>query len=172
MSKRKARSEWAFQLDQKLAMMQKLGWACVAALAVAGLLLIYLLAPANVAVYLTIGLAILLMSLYSWFSNAPLRAINEWTRRLAAGSTREMEVGFLDFLVELDQKLPSLRKKEMAFTIMYLKAVLLYGLGQGQEALRLLRSFNQIWDPSQKQRIDQLISRIAGEGGDAAPSQS
>ena len=163
MKKQKIPSERAFQRDKKLSMTQRMGWLVTAAVALAGAYLIARFLPQNLATYFALALALGAMLLYRWFSGAPLRAINEYTRRLAESSSREVSVEFLEFLVKLEPRLPTMRRKELAFTIMYLKALLLHSLGENEEALKLLRGFTRLWDPRQKERVDQLIAKITGE---------
>ena len=168
MKEPKPRSDRAFQLDQWLAAHQKHCWIILAALALIGAAVITYRAPKNTSTVLSIALAIGLMLLYTWVSNAPVRAIREWVRRLREETDHGINnsvsnQGFLDFLLLLEKTLPSLRRKELAFTIVQTKASALYHLGRKEEALALLRSFNQIWDPRQKEILDELIQKISGE---------
>ncbi len=166
MNEQKPRSDKAFQLDQRLALHQKTCWLILVGLALLGAAAIALYAPENARTALSVVLIVALMLVYGWASNAPTRAMKEWVRRMIQDRSWENAQAFLDFLLKLEQALPSTRKKEMAFTINQNKAALLNTLGRKEEALALLRSFDQIWDPSMKDRINELIQIISGE---AAP---
>ena len=170
MKEAKPRSDQAFGRDQWLALHQKQSWMILAALALLGAAAITLYAPPNTSTVLSVILAVGLMLLYSWLSNAPVRAIREWVRRMIEETTREKAQAFLDFLLRLEQALPSLRKKELAFALNQNKAAVLNTLGRKDEALALLRSFDQIWDPAQKERIDALIRKISGQD-EPAPAE-
>ena len=168
MKEPKPRSDRAFQLDQWLAAHQKHCWIILAALALIGAAAITYLAPKNTSTVLSVALAIGLMLLYTWVSNAPVRAIREWVRRLQEETKNGIEnpatnQAFLNFLLQLEKTRPALRKKELAFPITQTKAFALYHLGRKDEALSLLRSFNQIWDPRQKEIIDELIRKFTCE---------
>ena len=151
------------------------------ALAVAGAVIVVWLVPASVGTYVAIALALLLMAGYRWAAGAPLRSIREWARRMsdakAAGreqERRETAGLFLDFLLLLEQKLPAMQRRELAFVITQNKAALLSVLGRHEEALSILRSFDLIWDKSQSQRIQELMDTIekrAAETGESAPAQ-
>ena len=181
MNEQKPRPEGAFQLDQWMALHQRLCWLLAAALAVAGAVIVVWLVPASVGTYVTIALALLLMLGYRWAAGAPLRSIREWARRMsdakAAGreqERRETAGLFLDFLLLLEQKLPAMQRRELAFVITQNKAALLSVLGRHEEALSILRSFDLIWDKSQSQRIQELMDTIekrAAETGESAPAQ-
>ena len=168
MKEPKPRSDRAFGLDQWIALRQKQCWIVLAAAALVGAAAITYLAPKNTSTVLSVALAIGLMLVYSWVSNAPVRAIREWVRRLREETNNGIEnpvtnQAFLDFLLLLEKTLPSLRRKELAFPIVQTKASALYHLGRKEEALALLRSFDQIWDPRQKEILDELIQKISGK---------
>ena len=168
----KPRSERAFQWDQWMATHQILCWLIAAALAVIGAVIIVWLAPASVGTYATIALAILLMLAYRWAANAPIRSMQEWVRRLRAKEpTRDDNQAYLDYLLRLEEKLPAMQKKELAFLITLNKGYRLACLDRKEEALALLRSFDQIWDPAMQDRINELIRLINGETG-PTPSET
>ena len=160
------RNERAFQLDQWMALHQKLCWAMAAGLVALGAGLVVWLAPRDLGTYITLGLALGMMLAYRWSAGAPVRALREWARRVNAARqdrARETAGAFLDFLRRLEDGLPSMQKKELAYLITINKAALLHSLGRSGEALALLRAFDQIWDRAQADRIAAMIQRISEE---------
>ena len=180
MNEKKPRPEGAFQLDQWMALHQRLCWLMAAALAVVGAVIVVWLVPASAGTYVTIALALLLMLGYRWAAGAPMRSLRGWARRMADAMEtgrepewRETSKAFLDFLLALEQKLPAMQRRELAFAITTNKAVLLSVLGRQEEALSILRSFDLIWDKSQTQRIQELMDAIekqAAEAGKSTPA--
>ncbi len=191
MKEPKPRSDKAFQRDQWMALHQKRCWLILAATAAIGAVaivwLLPLLSQANgapekgistetVSSILTIALAMGLMLVYRWAANAPVRAIREWSRRMNtltapehAREYQEKARAFWEFLTQMEQNLPSLRKKELAFPLCLNKSALLIAMDRKEEALSLLRSFDQIWDKSQADRIAAMIrivqTKMAEENG-------
>ncbi|MBR4360665.1 MAG: hypothetical protein IKP32_08610 [Clostridia bacterium] len=154
-------------LDRWMALHQRAFWLVIAAVAVAGAALIVRWAPAAYGTYLGAGLAMGLMVAYRRCAGAPVRMLRQATARLRTPPDRVKDGQALDDLNALHAHLPSLRKKELAYSITCCQAMLLARLGRRDEALALLRGFDQTWDESQRQDIRILIQKISGEG---APS--
>ncbi|MBR5430073.1 MAG: hypothetical protein IK116_06045 [Firmicutes bacterium] len=159
----KPRSDRAFQLDQWMALHQRRCWLIAAGAALAGAAAIVYLAPASSRTVLIAALAMGLMLLYRWSAGAPGRAMTEWVRRLREESTPDRNREYLDFLLRMEKSLPTLQRKELAFPLLIHKSYRLNLLGRGEEALTLLRSYHQIWDPAMKERIEEMIRLVSGE---------
>lgn len=154
-------------LNSWMALHQRACWLILTAAAVAGAALIVWLVPAAQNVYFTVGLAALLMLAYRKCAGAPVRALRQVTEQLRTPPDPARDNQALDSLNALDARLPTLRRKELAYSITCCRAVLLARLNRKDEALTLLRSFDRVWDVSQRQEINVLIQKISGEG---APS--
>ena len=147
-----------FRIDRFLALHQPHCWLFVAGMAVVGMLAILRFMPGQEKA-LTILWALMLYGLYTWMSRAPLRALSGVMNRIATpGETKEA----FAFVWGLEKALPSLKRREMAFSILTAKAVLLARVGQFDDALRLLRGFDRIWDPSQKEHLESLMRQLEG----------
>ncbi len=162
MSEKKQDDLRMFRLDCFLALHQRSCWAAAAVLAVAGALIIVRTVSGSALTYAALALAFLLMAAYRWAAGAPARAIRKWSgcvQSKEAGAEKKM----LDFILALEKTLPSMKKKEMNYTLTGWKAVLMNALGQREEALELLKGFDQYWDRSQRDQFDALIRKIEGK---------
>ena len=102
-----------FTLDCSMALHQRLCWLICALGAVAGALAILRFIPSHLSVYFTIALAILLMLIYQWMAQAPIRALTGWLQLFSEDEVSPEEA--LDFLLKMEKGLSALKRKEMAF---------------------------------------------------------
>lgn len=151
---------WKKKLDAYVALRQRLCWLAAAGVAVAGEALILLFLPPRHSTYFTLALALLLMLGYQWAARAPWRAL---TAAYEAGKAAEKRQAALDFVLRLEKALPAMKKKEMAYQLTVIRALLLHGLGRKEEALSLLRGFTQIWDAAQREQLEDLIRQMEGK---------
>ena len=158
-------------LDVFLALRQRLCWLAAAGAAVAGAVLILRFSPPRLSPYFTVALALALMLGYQWAARAPGRAL---AAAYEAGKDAAGRGEALAFVLRLEKALPPMKKKEMAYQLTVVRALLLRGLGQGEEALSLLRGFTRVWDAAQREQLDELIRQMeekpvsSPEGGEEA----
>ena len=148
-------NEKRWKFDCRLALHQRLCWLIFAALAVGGGLLIMTFAPQSVSAYATIALALILMIGYQWAAQSPNRALNGWAFRNNEKTIAPQDA--LDYLDLLEKKLPTMKKKEMAFRLTEMRGFLLFLTGKQQEAIALLEGFDRCWDQDQRQRLAEHI---------------
>ena len=161
----KKNSDLLFRLDCSMALHQRAVWVLLLLAAILGALICYRFLPAE---HSTVGSFILLMLLvfvYRWASAAPKRALTAWQKRTQENPALRQDM--YNFVLELEKALPFAQRKEMNFSLTGWKAALLSSLGKKEEALSLLRSFDQYWDESQKKMFQDMIQKISGESADA-----
>lgn len=149
-------TEKTWGLDCRLALHQRLIWLLCAVLAIAlGVLIMQLLPPVSARTGVII-LAMALMLGYQWAARAPQRAMNGWIIQYNEKKVQPQAV--LDYVEQLEKRLPAMKKKEMAFTLTEARAIMMFRTGKQQEALALLEGFDRCWDKDQRQR---LVGHIA-----------
>ena len=130
--------------------------------------------------YVMIGLAVLILLLYRAVSKAPAQAVREWRRRWMAvekfgaeGPEKLLEVSkeAYAYFLQLEQALPVLAKKELNVYLTYWKAVFLHTLGRKEEALSLLRGFDQFWDEGFRADFQRLIDKLSEAEGKDTPKE-
>lgn len=151
-------NEKTWALDCRLALMQKPIWLLCAVLALLGGWLIMHFMPEDTAHFGIIALALLLMIGYQWAAKAPGRALSGWIVKHNQREATPREI--LSFLDALEKKLPAMKKKEMAFTLTEMRAILMFQIGAQQEAIALLENFDRCWDESQLQRKAEHIRKM------------
>ncbi len=167
MMKKKALSdnETLFRLDCQMALHQRLCWLILACLAVVGVWL--MTEVQNSALSDTVRTALLfavmmgLVMAYRWSSAAPVRSLRKWSRRLETGNAEQYRE-LLNYVLELEKKLPDSMRRQLSHTMTGTKASLLSALGRKDEALALLKSFDQYWDASQREHFQKMIRTISG----------
>lgn len=147
-----------FALDCSFALHQRLCWLICALATVAGALAILRFSPDHLSIYFTVTLAILIMLIYQYLARAPMRAMKGWmTLRAQGGAASRAALGYI---LRLEKALPSMKKKEMAYSLACCKGVLLFETGRKKEALDLLANFQKTWDESQREHIRMLIQQM------------
>lgn len=155
---------WA--LDCRLALKQQLLWVIFAVIAIGcGWMIMYFI-PEDTAHYFLIALALILMVCYQWASRAPGRALAGWVVKHNQNEAAPEDV--LAFADALEKKLPAMKKKEMAFTLTEVRAVMMFKTGARQEAIHLLENFDRCWDESQLQRKEEYLRRMKEKMSQAA----
>ena len=144
--------------DCSLALHQRLCWLICALAAVAGALAILRFSPDDLSVYFTVALALLLMGVYQYLAKAPQRVLNDWMALRAQGAVSSGDA--LKYILLMEKALPSMKKKEMAYSLTCAKGVLLFESGHPREAMDLLQNFRQIWDEAQREHIHHLIEKM------------
>ena len=157
-------NETLFRLDTWMALHQRLCWLILAVLAVGSMafLVSFRFLPEKIQTAVMFAVMMLMLLLYRWVSAAPYRSMRKWSQRLEAGNTgkyREM----LDYLLKLEKALPDALRRQLNHSITGSKASLMAALGQKEEALALLKNYNQYWDESQRTSFQTLMNKISGE---------
>ena len=167
MNKRKlSDNETLFRLDCRMALHQRLCWLILACLA-AGCVWLMTEIQAS-ALSSTVRTALLFavmmgpVTAYRWSSAAPVRSLRKWSRRLEKGNLEQYRE-LLSYILKLEKKLPDYMRRQLNHTMTGTKASLLAALGRKDEALALLKGFDQFWDASQRAHFQKLIREISGE---------
>ena len=163
-------SESLFRLDCFLALHQRLCWAAAAAVTLLGAVLIVGLIPREAGLYVIFVFGLMVVGVYAWASRAPGRALRQWMLRCRGGGKARWEEG-LSYLQRLEKALPAMKKREMLFDLTCTQAVLLDALDREEAALSLLKGFDKIWDPAQRETISALIHRIEGKSENEGKSR-
>ena len=157
----KKNSDPLFRLDCSMALHQRAVWVLLLLAAILGALICYRFLPAEHSAVGSFILLMLLVFVYRWASAAPKRALMAWRKRTQEDPALRQDM--YDFVLELEKALPFAQRKEMNFSLTGWKAALLSSLGKKEEALSLLRSFDQYWDESQKKMFQDMIQKISGD---------
>ena len=168
MMKKKALSdnETLFRLDCRMALHQRLCWVILACFAAGCVWLMTVVQ--NSAFSDTVRTALLfaimmgLVMAYRWSSAAPVRSLRKWSQRLEKGNAEQYRE-LLNYVQELEKKLPDFMRRQLNHTMTGTKASLLAALGRKDEAVALLKNFDQYWDVSQRENFQKMIRKISGE---------
>ena len=157
-------SEALFRLDCWMALHQRLCWLILALLAAGAVALLvkFGFLPEKVETLVLFTLMLLFLLLYRWTSGAPYRAMVKWGQRLEKGNLEKYQ-GMLDYVQKLEKALPDTVRRQFNHFITGTKASLMAKLGRKEDALSLLRSFDQYWDESQRTYFQTLMNKISGE---------
>ena len=170
MQKQLSSNDALFRADTWMALHQRLCYLLLAALAL-GLFALTGLVPEA---YMTPCLFAAMMGpllLYRWMAGAPMRSLRKWAARLDKANESQNR-DMLAYAQALEKALPDSARRQMNYQITTLKAALLSNLGQKEEALALLKGFDQIWDASQRTGIQKMISMISGERDEAGQKEN
>ncbi len=156
--------ETLFRLDAWMALHQRLCWLILALLAVAivAALVNITWIPEQFETPVLFALMLLFLLLYRWISGAPDRSMRKWGQRMEKGN-REKFQGMLDYVERLEKALPDALRRQLSYSMTGTKASLMALVGRKEEALELLRSFDQYWDESQRTSFQTLMKKISGE---------
>ncbi len=168
MMKKKALSdnETLFRLDCRMALHQRLCWVILACFAAGCVWLMTVVQ--NSAFSDTVRTALLfaimmgLVMAYRWSSAAPVRSLRKWGQRLERGNVEQYRE-LLNYVMELEKNLPDFMRRQLNHTMTGTKASLLAALGRKDEAVALLKNFDQYWDVSQRENFQKMIRKISGE---------
>ena len=157
-------NETLFRLDTWMALHQRLCWLILAVLAVGSMaaLLSFRFLPEKIQTALMFAVMMLLLGLYRWASNAPYRSMRKWGNRLEKGNLEKYR-GMLEYLQKLEKALPDALRRQLNHSMTGTKASLMAALGQKEEALALLRNYDQYWDKSQRTSFQSMMNKISGE---------
>lgn len=160
MAKKAARkyvyNQRTWKLDCWLALHLKLCWALCAILTIGGYALIVCFLPIDTAFYcccFVLGLAVGLG--YQWANASHVRAVHGWMDH-RKDSPEDLRAAF-SYVELLEKKLPVMERKASAIMLVSARAILMFELGQQQEAIDLIENFDQLWDESQKEDARRLI---------------
>ena len=153
--KKTQRAEGRQRLNRFLALHQPHCWLFIGGSAVVGALAILRFFPTKVTEF-SILLALLLYAVYLFCMQSPLRALNGVMQGLTPWNIQEA----FGFVWRLEKSLPALKRREMAFSILTAKAVLLTRIGKFDEAISLVRSFDQVWNEDQRESLNSLMRQI------------
>lgn len=168
-----SKNETLFRLDMWMARHQRICWLILAVLALgcAAVLALTRLVPEQYVTAAMFAAMMLLLFLYRWMAGAPLRSLRKWGRRLEKGNLdqgREL----LAYVQDLEKTLPDGTRRQLNYFMTGWKASLMADLGQKDEALALLKGFDQYWDESQRIQFQKLIKRISGEEDDTEQKEN
>ena len=157
-------NETLFRLDAWMGLHQRLCWLILAAAAVGAvsLLLCFRFLPDKIHTALLFAVMMLILGAYRWVSGAPYRSMRKWGQRLEKGNPekyREM----LEYVQQLEKALPDAMRRPLNHSMTGTKASLMAALGRKEEALALLKNYDQYWDKSQKTSFQTMMDRISGE---------
>ena len=157
-------NETLFRLDAWMALHQRLCWLILAAAAVGAvsLLLCFRFLPEKIHTALLFAVMMLILGVYRWVSGAPYRSMRKWGQRLEKGNLEKYR-GMLDYVQKLEKALPDAMRRQLNHSMTGTKASLMAALGQKEEALALLKNYDQYWDKSQKTSFQTMMNRISGE---------
>ncbi len=164
--KKLSSNETLFRIDIWMALHQRLCWLILAAGSIICAFLFWKLLPNPYGTYAMFALLFLLTFIYRWVSGAPYRSLQKWDDRLE-GANGDKFQAMLDYVVQLEKALPDAQRRQLNVQTTGIKGALLARLGRKEEALALLRGFDQFWDESQRKGFQRLISKISGENPDA-----
>ena len=171
--KQLSNSDTLLRLDTWMALHQRLCYLILAALALGLFALLGLggLVPQQYTTPCLFAIMMGLLFLYRWMAGAPMRSLRKWAARLDKANESQNR-DMLAYAQALEKALPDSARRQLNYQITTLKAALLSNLGQKEEALALLKGFDQIWDESQRTGIQKMIGMISGEGNDAAQKEN
>ncbi|MBR3739044.1 MAG: hypothetical protein IKN04_01125 [Clostridia bacterium] len=157
-------NETLFRLDTWMALHQRLCWLILAVLAIGvmAVLLSFRFLPEKIQTAVMFAVMMLLLTLYRWASNAPYRSMRKWGNRLEKGNLEQYR-NMLDYVQKLEKALPDALRRQLSHSMTGTKASLMAALGQKEEALELLRNYDQYWDKSQKTNFQAMMNKISGE---------
>ncbi len=157
-------NETLFHLDIWMALHQRLCWLILAALAVGSMAALVNLRflPEMIRTALMFAVMMLLLGLYRWASGAPYRSMRKWGNRLEQGN-KENYRSMLEYVQQLEKALPDALRRQLNHSMTGTKASLMAALGRKEEALALLRNYDQYWDKSQRTHFQSMINEISGE---------
>ncbi len=147
-----------------MALHKRICWLILAVLAVGSMavLLSFRFLPEKIQTAVMFAVMMLLLGLYRWASNAPYRSMRKWGNRLETGNLEQYR-GMLDYVQKLEKALPDALRRQLSYSMTGTKASLMASVGRKEEALELLRSFDQYWDESQRTSFQTLMKKISGE---------
>ena len=157
-------NETLFYLDRWMAMHQRLCWLILIAAAIgcaAGLTFTKGV-PEVYGTAAMLAALLLLTCLYRWVSAAPVRFLRKWNQRLEQGNRAQYQE-LLGDVERLEKALPDGQRRQLNHSMTGMKASLMAALGQKEEALALLRNFDQYWDEAQRTGFQKLMRQISGE---------
>ena len=168
MKKKLSDNETLFRLDVWMALHQRLCWLILAILAFGamGALMGFKLMPEQVQTAILFGVMMLLLGLYRYVTGAPYRSLRKWSQRLEKGSMESYR-GMLEYVLKLEKALPDALRRQLNHSMTGMKASLMAALGQKEEALELLRNYDQYWDKSQRTAFENMMNRIDGKHEEA-----
>lgn len=171
--KQLSNNETLFRLDTWMALHQRLCWLILAILAIASMavLLSFRFLPEKIQTALMFAVMMLLLGLYRWASNAPYRSMRKWGNRLEKGNV-EMYRGMLEYVQKLEKALPDALRRQLNHSMTGTKASLMAALGQKEEALELLRNYDQYWDRTQKASFQTMMNKISGENSETKQKEN
>ena len=169
--KKLSNNETLFQLDMWMALHQRLCWLILAAGSIGFAFLFWNVLPAPYGAYALFALLMGLTFIYRWVSGAPYRSLRKWDDRLEGADGAKFQA-MLDYVIQLEKALPDAQRRQLNVQTTGIKGALLARLGRKEEALSLLRSFDQFWDESQRKGFQSLISKISGEGADSEQKEN
>ncbi len=157
-------NETLFRLDTWMALHQRLCWLILAVLAIVSMaaLLSFRFLPEKIQTALMFAVMMILLTLYRWASNAPYRSMRKWGNRLEKGNMEKYR-GMLEYIEKLEKALPDALRRQLNHSMTGTKASLMAALGRKEEALALLRNYDQYWDQSQRTNFQNMMNRISGE---------
>ncbi len=157
-------NETLFRLDEWMALHQRLCWLILAILAFGalGALMGFKLMPEQVQTAILFGVMMLLIGLYRYVSGAPYRSMRKWGQRLEKGNMEKYR-GMLEYVQKLEKALPDALRRQLNHSMTGTKASLMAALGQKEEALELLRNYDQYWDQSQRTAFQHMMDKIDGK---------
>ena len=173
MQKQLSSNNALFRADTWMALHQRLCYLLLAALALGLFALLGLggFVPQQYITPCLFAVMMGLMLLYRWMAGAPMRSLRKWAARLDKANESQNR-DMLAYAQALEKALPDSARRQMNYQITTLKAALLSNLGQKDEALALLKGFDQIWDASQRTGIQKMISMISGERDEAGQKEN
>ncbi len=162
--KRLSNNETLFRLDVWMAMHQRLCWLILAILAIGSMaaLMGFRIMSEQIQTAVLFAVMMMLLGLYRYISGAPYRSMRKWGQRLEKGNMEKYR-GMLDFMLKLEKALPDALRRQLNHSMTGTKASLMAALGQKEEALELLRNYDQYWDKSQRTAFQRMMNKIEGK---------
>ena len=166
-------NETLFRLDIWMALHQRLCWLILAVLAIGSMavLLSFQFLPERIQTAMMFAVMMLLLGLYRWVSGAPYRSMRKWGNRLEKGNLEKYR-RMLEYIQKLEKALPDALRRQLNHSMTGTKASLMAALGQKEEALELLRNYDQYWDKSQRTNFQSMMNKISGENNETEQKEN
>ena len=166
-------NETLFRLDCWMALHQRLCWLILAAAAVGAvsLLIVFRFLPEKIHTALLFAVMMLILGIYRWVSGAPYRSMRKWGQRLEQGNLK-MYREMLEYVQQLEKALPDAMRRQLNHSMTGTKASLMAALGRKEEALELLRNYDQYWDQSQRTNFQNMMNKISGENNETKQKEN